>query len=82
MLELTRIHDVVRDNYLERDEWYLVHDSSGRRYVLFETSVMDTNSNQIKKCKNHQIAVQTILSQNNELSRKLKSILEIYVLAD
>ncbi len=75
MPELTRIHEVVRDNHLERDEWYLVHDASGRRYVLFETTVKDSISNQLKKCKNRQIPVQTILLQNNELSRKLRSIL-------
>jgi hypothetical protein len=75
MRQLTRIHEVVRNNQLERDEWYLVRDPNGRRYVLFETSVVEPASNQLRRSWKREISVQTILVQNNELSQKLRSIL-------
>ncbi|MEX1233439.1 MAG: hypothetical protein WEB56_00455 [Roseovarius sp.] len=76
MSQLTRIHEVIRHNRLERDAWYLVHHPSGRRYVLFETSAMEDTPGQFKPRWKREIPVQTILVQNNELSQKLKSILE------
>lgn len=76
MPQLTSIHEIVRHNPFERDEWHLVHDPSGRRYVLFETVVIDAPSDLPRQFRKHKIAVETILAQNNELSEKLRSILE------
>lgn len=77
MPQLTRIHEIIRQNPLERDEWHLVRDPGGRRYILFETVVIDAASDLQKQCRKHEIAVRTILAQNNELSQKLRSILEV-----
>lgn len=76
MPQLTRIHEIVRHHQRERDEWHLVLDPNGRRYVLFETMVLDAPSGRADHYRKREIAVQTILAQNNELSRKLRSILE------
>lgn len=75
MPQLTRIHEVVRQS--ERDQWYLVHDPCGRRYVLFETLAVDNSSNLSEQGRTRKIPVQAILAQNNELSQKLRSILEL-----
>ncbi len=63
MSQLTKIHEIVRHNQLERDEWYLVRDPSGRRHVLFETSVMEGVPNQPNPCWKRVIPVQTVLMQ-------------------
>lgn len=77
MRQLTRIHAVVLHNQLERDEWYLVRDQSGRQYVLFETFEMGETPGRRNSGRKREISVRTILAQNNELSQKLKSILEM-----
>lgn len=77
MSQVTRIHEVLRNSQLERDEWYLVHDPSGRRYVRFESVVVDPHSNQPHHSRQREIAVKTILAQNNELAQKLRSVLEV-----
>lgn len=72
----TRIHEVIHSGILERDAWYLVHDSNGRRYVLFETQLMETGFDPAEPCRKREIPVQAILMQHNELSRRLRSVLE------
>lgn len=76
MPQLTRIHEIVHHNQLERDEWFLVRDPTGRRYVLFETVTMDSCSHQPHLSKKREMSVQAILAQNNELARKLRTVLE------
>lgn len=78
MSQLISIHEIIRQNPLERAEWHLVCDPSGRQYILFETVVIDAASDLQKQCRKHEIAVRTILAQNNELSQKLRSILGAY----
>lgn len=77
MPQLTRIHTVVRQDQLQRDEWYLVRDPGGRRYVLFETLDLGTPTDRPDPCRKREISVQTILAQNNELSQKLRSLLDM-----
>ena len=77
MPQVVRIHEVRRPNQLERDEWYLVRDPGGRRYVLFESSVVDPSSTQPRNSKKREIAIKTVLAQNNELAQKLRSVLEM-----
>lgn len=77
MPQVVRIHEVFRVNQFERDEWYLVSDPSGRRYVLFESCVVDPSSNRPQHSKKREIAIKTILAQNNELAQKLRSVLEL-----
>lgn len=77
MPQVVRIHEVFRPSQLERDEWYLVRDPGGRRYVLFESFVVDPSSNQPRHCKKREIAIKTVLAQNNELANKLRSVLEM-----
>lgn len=76
MPQLTRIHEIVHHNQLERDEWFLVRDHTGRRYVLFETVMMNSCLTPPKPSKMREMSVQAILAQNNELARKLRSVLE------
>ncbi|MEI4263342.1 hypothetical protein [Roseovarius sp. D0-M9] len=76
MTQLTRIHEIIRHNGRERDEWYLVRHPTGRRYVLLETSAMEAIPGRFKPELTRKISVQAILAQNNELSQKLRSILE------
>lgn len=73
---LTKIHEVIHSKRLERDAWYLVRDADGRRYVLFETQLMDPGFDRGLYCKKCEVPVKTILAQNNELSRKLRLVLE------
>ncbi|MFN3580696.1 MAG: hypothetical protein ACK4VV_09520 [Pseudomonas sp.] len=75
MPQVTRIHEIVHHKQLERDEWFLVRDPTGRRYVLFETVTMDSRSSP-PLSKKREMSVQTILAQNNELARKLRIVLE------
>ena len=77
MRQLTRIHAVVRHEQRQRDEWYLVRDANGRRYVLFETFDIGTTSDPVNPCRKREISVRTILAQNNELSYKLRSLMDI-----
>ena len=77
MRQLTRIHAVVRHEQRQRDDWYLVCDPSGRRYVLFETFDIESTCDPINPCRKREISVQTILAQNNELSHKLRSLLDV-----
>lgn len=77
MPQVVRIHEVFHPNQLERDEWYLVRDPGGRRYVLFESHIIDPSSNQPQHSKKREIAITTILAQNNELAQKLRSVLEL-----
>lgn len=76
MTQQIRIHEVVRDNHLERDEWYLVREPCGRSYVLFETLTRDGGPDRPARWKKHRLAVKTILAQGNELSHKLKTALD------
>ena len=79
MPQVVRIHEVLSPNQLERDEWYLVRDPSGRRCVLFESFVIDPSSNQPRDSRKREIAIKTVLAQNNELANKLRSVLELYL---
>jgi len=76
MPQKTRIHEIVHHNQVERDEWFLVRDHTGRRYVLFETVMMDSCSNPAQLSKKREMSVQAILAQNNELARKLRTALK------
>lgn len=71
-----KIHEVVHRNHIERDEWYLVREPDGRRYVLFETLSATGGSGRSPKWRKSRIAVNTILAQNNALSEKLSALLE------
>lgn len=71
-----KIHEVVHRNHIERDEWYLVREPDGRRYVLFETLSASGGSGRSPKWRKSRIAVNTILAQNNALSEKLSAVLE------
>lgn len=75
MQHQTRIHEIVHHNQRERDEWFLVRDQNGRRYVLFETVAIDSCSKPSQSTK-REMSVQTILAQNNELAHKLRLFLE------
>lgn len=75
MREQIKIHTVLRHDQPLRDQWHLVRDENGRRYVLFETLDANLCSDQPNPCFKRRISVQTILAQNNELSRKLRDIL-------
>lgn len=75
MPQLTRIHEIVHHTRLERDEWHLVRAPCGRKYVLFETLAMGAATGSLKSGRKREIAVQAILVQNNELSDKLRAIL-------
>ncbi len=75
MLQQIRIHEVVRSNHIERDEWYLVLEPCGSRYVLFETLSAGGGPDRSPQWRKHRLAVKTILAQNNELSRKLRCVL-------
>lgn len=76
MRDQIRIHEIVRDNHLERDEWYLVREAGGRNYVLYEGLTARPGPDAAPTWKKHRLAVKTVLAQDNELSRKLKMVLE------
>jgi len=75
MPKITKIHEVFHSDQLERDEWSLVCLPCGRRYVVFQTHLLNPASNLPINSRKKEIAVQAILAQNNELSHKLKAIL-------
>lgn len=75
MPKITKIHEVYHSDQRERDEWSLVCHPCGRRYIIFETHLLNPASDLPINSRKKEIAVQAILAQNNELSHKLKAVL-------